>query len=253
MENISFDVHCQSNFQASDAHASRATWKSWKFSYEMALITVQLKFLHKGKVAHKYPPVDISHLQTLTVLFRKQNSISQSIAISISLCCGMFFSNKIEGIAFIYGCNWNSNASPSSLCILVLWEGSSYPSPGLRLIPLLCNGQEAQEPSETCKVTSEVPCLEIRTAHGSSLRKWGAGWGLFGSFKPFCVIWLEAQWGHLLLDSLSKCQHLVAEDTKGMATQLQEKQNLKQGKQMPNSSCIWILGDQLHMYFPITT
>ena len=78
------------------------------------------------------------------------------------------------------------------------------------------------------------------------------GLDLLGFFKPFCVIFIEVAQGHLLLDSLSARQHLVAEDTKGMATQLQEKQNWKQQKQMPNSSCIWILGDRLHMYFPVT-
>lgn len=141
LENICFDALCQSNFQASDAHSSRVTWKSWTFSYEMALKNVELKILRKEKFAHTYLLVDISHLQTLTVLSRKQNSISQSITISVTVCSGIFSSSKIGGVASIHGCksfsNWNCNYSPKSLCVLFLWEGSSYPTPWLRLISAL--------------------------------------------------------------------------------------------------------------------
>lgn len=143
---------------------------------------MELKILRKGKVAYMYL-VDISHLQTLTVLFRKQNNISRNITSSVSVCSGIFFSNKMGGIASIHGCNWNSNASPRSLCILILWEGFSYPSPWLGLISLLCNGQEAQDPSETSKVTPEVPLSGDKNSSWLQLRRMGRVVGFVWVFQ----------------------------------------------------------------------
>lgn len=119
--------------------------------------------------------------------------------------------------------NCNCNPSPKSLVFRV--SGSVPPTCPLqvRLISLLCSGQEAQEISENSRVASEVPLFRDQTSSSLQLRRLGQGWVCWGFLNLFVLFGVEVQQGHLLLDSLSARQHLVAEDTKGMAAQLQEK------------------------------
>lgn len=173
--------------------------------------------------------VDTAHFQTLTVLFRKQNSISQFYSSSFSLQWYILLQQNRRNsfhpwLRVIPLATETPILHPSLLCFSSL--GAFVPPTPCKWDSALCFAMSKRLRSLLRTAGLPLKCLylEIRPAHGSSLGHWG-GWVCWGFLNPFVLFGVEVPRGHALLDSLSACQHLVAENTKGTATQLQEKQN----------------------------
>lgn len=148
---------------------------------------LNLKLWHEGKVAHLCIFVDSSHFPTLTVLFRKQNINSKYYNSSFTSPRYFHPTEQEEWLPSMAAShsfsNWNCSPSPKSLVIGSL---DTFPLPVIckwESANLLCNGQEAQEPSETSRVAREVPLFGDQTHSWLQLRRLGRlGWfdWLFG-------------------------------------------------------------------------